>query len=98
MQKHKKALVFLVCFIYVFTFFFSVLFIAAEASHHCSGANCPICAEMRVCANHMKPSADISADSLAFVALGLISAAVFIVGGAKQPLLTLVSLKVKFSN
>ena len=86
------------CLLFCFALAFSIVFIAAEAHHDCTGDKCPICAEMQVCANLLHTGALITAAAA-------ISAAVYLLLGPllwayDAPLFsfTLVSLKVKLSD
>lgn len=47
-RKTKLAALLLSAF-FCFVMAFSVFFIAAEADHDCTGADCPICAEIAMC-------------------------------------------------
>lgn len=42
--RKQKTLASLICAVFIAVAFFSILFIAEEADHDCTGENCPICA------------------------------------------------------
>ena len=41
--KKQRALACMMCAAVLFATLFSVLFLAKEANHHCTGADCPVC-------------------------------------------------------
>ena len=96
--NHKRFAALALCLLFCFAMAFSVFFLVVEAHHHCTGADCPICAEMRVCANLLH-SAGLSVSGTAiFAALCFfISLLLFTYDAGRNPY-TLVSLKVKLSN
>ncbi len=50
MTKRNRAAARLLSAVILFAVILSVLFIAEEAGHDCTGESCPICHEIRVCA------------------------------------------------
>ena len=96
--NHKRFAALALCLLFCFAMAFSVFFLVAEAHHHCTGADCPICAEMHVCTNLLH-SAGLSVTGTAILAAlcFFISLLLFTYDAGCNPY-TLVSLKVKLSN
>lgn len=97
MTKKNRFLAVLLTAAVVFVMLFSVLFIAMEADHDCTGEDCPICYQISVCENTLKSVGQVvllvvlAAFSDIFISLPSFS---------KRPAdnTTLVTLKVKLSN
>ncbi|MEA4964636.1 MAG: AraC family transcriptional regulator [Oscillospiraceae bacterium] len=98
LKKCRRIAAFVCCLLFCFVMAFSAFFLAAEADHDCTGADCPICAEMQVCANLLHTAALVAAALVVcaiFLAFsGLLSCAY----DAKLGPFTLVSLKIKLSD
>ena len=94
----KRFAALALCLLFCFSMAFSVFFLVAEAHHHCTGADCPICAEMRICANLLHSAALFVSGTAILAALCFfISLLLFTYDAGRSPY-TLVSLKVKLSN
>lgn len=50
-MKTKRIAVFILVSVFVAEMLFSVAYIAFEFNHKCSGEDCPICHELRICAD-----------------------------------------------
>ncbi|MDO4293001.1 MAG: AraC family transcriptional regulator [Eubacteriales bacterium] len=48
--KHKKICAFVTAFLVTAVLLLSGLFIVTHAEHECTGEDCPVCAELQVCA------------------------------------------------
>lgn len=84
--------------LFCFVVSFPVFFIAAEADHQCTGADCPVCAVMRVCVSLLHSAGLSGAAGTALSALPVFFAFLLCWYDAGADPLTLVSLKVKLSN
>ncbi|HOO61460.1 MAG TPA: hypothetical protein PKV44_03440 [Bacillota bacterium] len=51
MPKHKRIISFIIFIAFTLGMLFSVLFIALEADHDCTGEHCPICLQIEICEN-----------------------------------------------
>ncbi len=98
MTMFKRILSFVLAIAFCFVFFCSVLFIAEEANHICSGENCPVCAQINICKELIRKLA-FSAVTVCF-ALSLRYFIVKTICNFKNcnQNKTLVSLNVKLSN
>lgn len=98
MRKSKKCLAIVIAVTMLFTMLFSGAYIAAEANHHCSGEDCPICEEVALCQNTWKQfSATVAETAAVFVFLfALLLSAIQI--SKKWESITLITLKVKLSD
>lgn len=54
MKKASRVLAILFAVLFVCTMLTSVLFLAFEADHDCSGEDCPVCAQIAACQNLLK--------------------------------------------
>ena len=50
-SSHKKIVAGIAAFAVLFIVLFSSFYICAEADHHCSGEDCPVCACIQICEN-----------------------------------------------
>ena len=50
-SSHKKIVAGIAAFAVLFIMLFSSFYICAEADHHCSGEDCPVCACIQICEN-----------------------------------------------
>lgn len=48
-MKKRRAYSRILCLVLLAAVLFSVSFIIAQSSHVCTGVNCPVCGEMRLC-------------------------------------------------
>lgn len=46
-SRRQRALLFLVCVALMAAALFSVLLLALESDHHCTGEDCPVCASLQ---------------------------------------------------
>ncbi len=97
MKKTKRAAVILACVLF-FAMLFSVLFIAHESQHDCSGNNCSVCMKIEACESALRNiSGAVSAAAvLAAVSFVFVKAVLSVSAVCVQP--TPVSLKVKLSD
>lgn len=47
--SRKSVFALALCSVFCLAIVFSVLFIAAEANHHCTGESCPVCRQIERC-------------------------------------------------
>lgn len=98
MTGKKRAFTSLIAVLIAFVMLSSVMFIAAESAHDCSGENCQICYQISVCENTLKQL------SLAIIAVAIASALAYILIGVASSFIrlpvrtTLIILRVKLSN
>ncbi len=99
MYKSKKTVAFLLSALMLVTFLFSLVFVAVESDHNCTGKNdCQICEQIKICLhifndNAPKPETNTIVIYAVFAVVLCIGFAAF----AKK-LNTLINLKVKLSN
>lgn len=98
MTKFKRILSFILAIAFCFVFFCSVMFIATESNHSCSGEDCPICAQINLCKDLIRRlvytfASVILALSMHFAIIKIISFYKYLVENK-----TLVSLNIKLSN
>lgn len=58
--KRTKITALILCALFCFVVFFSIAFVALEADHDCAGEDCPVCAEMAVCAAFIQTVATVA--------------------------------------
>lgn len=98
MTKKNRLIAGLLVMTVLFVMLSSVIYIAVESDHDCSGEDCPICYHINICANTLKSVGLIAA---AVAQAGLIFIfALFLLFSTRRLAshTTLVSLKVKLSN
>ena len=98
MLKNKNLIAGIVCAVFVFTLLFSVIFIAVEIHHDCTGENCPICMEIQACVQTLQTLGA----ALAPIILSITAIYSLVICAARSchrsALHTLVSLKVKLTD
>lgn len=78
--------------------FSSVVYIAAEADHDCSGDNCPVCYHISICENTLK-AVGIVCTALIFIGFsGIFALSLFSLSFMPVYGISLVTLKVKLSD
>ncbi|MEA4934534.1 MAG: hypothetical protein VB071_13275 [Lawsonibacter sp.] len=97
-RKSTKAAGLLLCLLFCIAMALSIFFIAAETDHTCTGADCPICAEILACANVLGTAAIVPMAAVVCAALPLRLMQVQHGYEAEVAPFTLVSRKVKLSN
>lgn len=99
MYKSRKTVAFILSAFMLVTFLFSLVFVAVESDHDCTGKNdCQICEQIKNCLhifddNSPKPESNTLIFNAVFAVVLCIGFAAF----AKK-LNTLINLKVKLSN
>ncbi len=98
MTKFKRILSLVLAIAFCFVFFCSVMFVAAESNHTCSGENCPICAQINFCKDLIRKV--VYSFAGIFLALSLHFTIIKTVSNYKCFIenITLVSLNIKLSN
>ncbi len=95
MTKRIRAISAVTAITVVFVLLFSILYIAVEADHDCTGENCPICEQIAICQQRLKQvssgTAVIAFGLFAFFTLCVVQSSYT----ALQRLCTLITLKVK---
>lgn len=97
-RRSTKGVAVFICLLFCFAMVFSVFFIAEEADHDCTGEDCPICAEIRVCANVLGSAAIVPAATAVCSILPLPFIQPQRCYDTEVHRATLVSLNVKLSN
>jgi hypothetical protein len=98
MTNRNRILAILLAVAITFVMLFSVLFIAIESGHDCTGEECKICEQLSICVNTLK-KISVTVITAAFIAVLLYSQRVCSVYSlAVNVPCTLVALKVKLSN
>lgn len=103
MYKNKKecnvVISSAVCIAILTVMFFSIFFIGSEVNHHCTGEDCPICAEMEDCVSILNSIGAVLGLGC-FLAAGVIFITTVIALARDKHIAadTLVSLKVKLTN
>lgn len=97
-RKSTKAAALLFCLLFCFAMAFSVFFLEIEADHTCTGEDCPICAEIRVCANVLGSAILVPAAAAVCAILPFRLMQVPHGYGAEIVPFTLISWKVKLSD
>lgn len=97
MKRTKRAAAVLACVLF-FAMLLSVLFIAYESQHDCTGANCSVCMKIDACENALKNisgavAAAVTLAAVCFVFVRTLAGAAVL---CVSP--TPVSLKVKLSD
>lgn len=98
-KRSKSVISGIICIVILIVMFFSIFYIAKEANHECTEADCPICLEIQACVQTLKTMGfAIGAGSIVIVAL-FCAALIAIIGKSIHVIVdTLVSLNVKLSN
>ena len=97
-MNKKKMIAILASLIIMISAFSSVLFVAVEANHKCSGQDCPICVSMHEAEETIRNLGMAVAGGLIFVILpALLLLAVF-VELHLVPVYTLITQKVRLNN
>lgn len=98
MAKHKRLISAIIVFATVFAMLFSVLFIAEEANHSCTGADCLVCRQISTCLELMRGASHGSASGAAAPAFAFILLLFIPIFKSDLFSKTLISLKVKLSD
>lgn len=98
MNRKTRLLPLLMAALLAFALLCSVLFMAVEAHHDCTGQDCPVCQQLSAC-GHMLKTAAVSACAAVFAAaLPLLVCMIFSVRTAPVQADTLVTRKIKLSD
>lgn len=97
MKKTKRAAVVLACVLF-FAMLFSVLFIAHESQHDCTGTDCSVCQKIEACENAVKNVLGTAAAASALAAVCFVFADLLLSAPVLCAAQTPVSLKVKLSD
>ena len=92
MTKKFRFMTGLLAIVLAFVMLSSVAYIAAEAGHDCTGADCAICHQIHVCENLLK-SIGLAAAAIRYILCRILSSCT-----EAARAFTLVSLKVKLSD
>lgn len=98
MKQKSRIAALMLCVLLCFTMLFSVMFVAAESSHDCTGERCHVCVELRACLSLIKSVSLTASALIVFLFAGYFIQLVFRRAVLDTAGLTLVSLKVKLSN
>jgi K+-transporting ATPase A subunit len=96
-MNKRKSIALLLCVTMSFFMLFSVMFIATEAHHDCTGTECPICQEIQACVNLLNSFVTVGAASVALFT-GIICIYICTAVHSTHRNVTLVSLKVKLTD
>ena len=97
-MKQKRIAAGILAFLMLFAMLFPVFYIAAEANHHCSGEDCPVCACISQCEAVLHQMGDGQVAQIAVFAVFtylIVSAATFVAAYESE---TPVSRKVRMNN
>lgn len=98
MFNRRKILTLIICVIFTVSILLSVVFIAEEANHHCTGQNCPICNEIQICFNMLNNVGT----GLPFITPNVVRVYILLMGLAAVLIInvikTLVQLKIKLTE
>lgn len=98
MTKKNRLIAGLLAMTVLFVMLSSVIYIAVESGHDCSGEDCPICYHISICANTLKSVGLIAAAVTQVVLIGIFDLSLLSSARRLASHTTLVSLKVKLSN
>lgn len=99
MTRKKRALALFLSAFLTFVLFFSVLYIAEEAHHDCTGDNCPICRELEICAQTLSLlSAATTAAVLSVAVFRTVSEITYNISDSRQGSSTLVGQKIRMND
>ena len=97
MTKKFRFMTGLLAVVLAFVMLSSVAYIAAEAGHDCTGADCAICHQIHVCENLLK-SIGLAGSATAAAAIRYVLCRILSSCTEAARAFTLVSLKVKLSD
>ena len=98
MTKKNRLIAGLLVMTVLFVMLSSVIYIAVESDHDCSGEDCTICYHINICANTLKSVGLIAAAAAQVVLTGIFAMSLLSFRKRSAVHATLVSLKVKLSN
>lgn len=97
-MTRPKRLAAVLALLVAFVMLFSVLYIALEADHDCSGDDCVICAQLQICGNLLRSLFLTAALLAAAGAFCTLAGFVAVEDSGFSRLHTLIALKVKLSD
>ncbi len=98
MLKNKNLIAGVICAAFVFIFLFSVIFIAVEGDHDCTGEDCPICMEIQACIQTLQTLGTALSSFILLATVIYISVIRTANSYQRSALHTLVTLKVKLTD
>lgn len=97
-SKKRQMIAIMLCLAIVVVALFSMIYIAHEANHECTGTDCPICTCIQQCENNLKQlGTGLAALQTAVAALVLCVLSIFLFEKL-IPVHTLVSRKVRLDD
>ena len=97
MKRTKRAAVVLACMLF-FAMLLSVLFIAHESQHDCTGANCSVCMKIDACENALKNISGAVAAAVTLAAVCFVFVRTLVPTHSFYTVSSPVTLKVKLSD
>lgn len=98
MQKSRKRISLALCMVFLFITFASLFYIVEEADHHCTGEDCPVCAQIREAEQNLR---NLGTGAVVYESTYVLPFLILLVIAAKAafiPCTSLVEQKVRLNN
>ncbi|MBC8586893.1 hypothetical protein [Paratissierella segnis] len=97
-KEFKRHLIFLVCLCFILVSLFSLIYIAEEADHDCTGEFCPICACIHIVKQTLKQLSSGIVASFAIISSLIVALAALIAALPILPCSTPINQKIRMNN
>lgn len=98
MTKKRRIAAMAMCLALLLVMFFSTVYMIREADHNCTGENCPICHEIRICRQILNTVGTAVLGAAVFSFASVFLTALTSAHRRESAAVTLISLKVKLSD